>query len=253
MPPRSTDATDYQDVDRPVAVMPKTYRTGETTGWHTHTRAQLLFALRGVLVASARSGAWVVPTDFALWIPPGLAHNVVMHGDIVMRSAYVRAEAVPGGVGECRVIAVSELLKAALVALADEPVLYDEAGRGGHLAALVLDEIARAPATPFALVIPADARLARLARALIADPGLALDIDGWADTVGVSRRTLTRRFRQETGLSFGAWRRRLRLLRAAARVADGEAVERVAGSLGYGSAAAFRAMARRELGAQFDF
>ena len=200
------------------------------------------------MVVSAETGSWVVPPGYALWIPARLVHDVAMHGQVAMRTAYVRTDAVPDAAAS-RVIAVSPLLRAALVALAEEePLLYDERGRGGHLAAIVLDEIARAPATPFALPVPADTRLARLARRLIEDAGSPLDLDSWADRIGVSRRTLTRLFRAETGMSFGTWRRRLRLLRAAARLADGEPIGRVVASLGYGSVTAFRAMARRELG-----
>ena len=89
-------------------------------------------------------------------------------------------------------------------------------------------------------------RGSRSSRALLEEPGSTLDLDGWADRIGASRRTLTRLFRAQTGLSFGAWRRRLRLLTAAARQADGEPMSRITASLGYRSLAAFRAMARRE-------
>jgi AraC-like DNA-binding protein len=98
---------------------------------------------------------------------------------------------------------------------------------------------------PFTLPIPQDPRLAR---ALIQDPGLPHSIDDWGEIIGLSRRSLTRLFRSQTGVSFGCWRRRLRLLTAAARHADGEPIARVEASLGYESVAAFRAMARREFG-----
>lgn len=78
------------------------------------------------------------------------------------------------------------------------------------------------------------------------------DLDGWADEIGASRRTLTRLFRDQTGFSLGAWRRRLRLLTAAARLADGEPPARVAVSVGYRSIAAFRSIARREPGEGSD-
>lgn len=248
-PMRPTDSRAYQHIDRPVAVMVKEYDAARFCGRHRHPRAQLVQAVDGLIVVGAESGSWVVPAGFALWTPAELDHDVTMHGPAVLRTIYIRPGAAPDLPADCRVIAVSALLDAALTALAEEPVLYDASGRGGHLAALVLDEIVRADATPFALPVPADPRLARLARALIADPGSALDIDGWAETVGVSRRTLTRLFRVQTGLSFGDWRRRLRLLRAATRMADGEPLARVAASLGYRSPAAFRAMARRAFGA----
>ncbi|MCJ2010011.1 helix-turn-helix transcriptional regulator [Methylobacterium sp. E-041] len=247
MPPRSTDAADYQDVPRSVAVMPKAFAAASRTDRHFHPRAQLLYATAGLMMASADDGTWVVPEGHALLIPPRLPHAVAMHGAVAMCSAYLdpRAFAVPD---RCRVIAVSPLLVAALAALAEEPVLYDEAGRGGHLAALVLDEIGRAPETPLALPLPRDARLRRVCLGLIEDPGSADDLDAWATRAGASRRTLTRGFRQETGLSFGDWRARARVIRALALAADGRPAGHVAAAVGYRSRHALRATVGRVLG-----
>lgn len=242
---RSLQADDYQDVPRPVAVLAKDFASGTRTGAHSHPRAQLLYATAGLMVVTTEDGTWAVPAGHALLIPPGVVHDVVMHGAVAMRTAYLTTAALAAPPPVCRVLRVSPLLDVALGALAAEPVLYDAEGRGGHLAALVLDEIARAPDASFALPLPRDARLRRLCRELIDDPGLGHDLDAWADRIGVGRRTLTRRFRQETGLSFAAWRRRVRLLEAMTRQARGGSASRIAAAVGYGSARAFRTMARR--------
>ncbi|WP_246753251.1 AraC family transcriptional regulator, partial [Methylobacterium organophilum] len=218
---RSTEAADYQDVPRPVAVMPKTYAAGMHLDRHFHPRAQLLYATSGLMMAFAEDGTWVVPEGHALWIPPRLPHAVATHGAVSMCSAYLDPAAVRSFPASCRVIAVSRLLASALTALAEEPVLYAVDGRGGHLAALVLDEIGRAPATPLALPLPRDPRLRRVCLALIEDPASEADLDAWADRAGASRRTLTRGFRAETGLSFGDWRARARVIRALALAAEG--------------------------------
>jgi AraC-like DNA-binding protein len=246
---RTLQADDYQDVPRPVAVMAKDFASGATTGRHSHPRAQLLYATAGLMVATTVDGTWVVPAGHALLIPHGVVHDVAMHGAVAMRTAYLAVTALAAPLSGCRVLRVSALLDAALVALTDEPVLYDTAGRGGHLAALVLDELTRAPDTPFALPLPRDARLRRLCHRLIEDPSLAFDIDAWADQIGVSRRTLTRRSRNETGLSFGAWRRRVRLLAAMTQQAQVGSTSKIAAAVGYTSSRAFQTMARRTMGA----
>jgi AraC-like DNA-binding protein/mannose-6-phosphate isomerase-like protein (cupin superfamily) len=239
----------YPDVHRPVIAMAKQFDAGTRTGWHAHARAQLLFAISGLMVASTAAGTWVVPAGHALWIPVGLAHDVSMHGSVAMRTAYIREEEAADLHQSCRVLPVGALLEAALISLIAESETYAEGGRGGHLAWIILDEVRRAAAAPFELPIPQDRRLERLTSALLQNPASPATIDEWAEEFGVSRRTLTRLFRSQTGLSFGTWRRRLRLLTAAARQADGEPIGRVAASLGYESLAAFRAMARREFGA----
>lgn len=240
----------FPEVDRPIVAMAKEFPARSRTGAHRHERAQLLFAVEGLMVASTAAATWAVPAGHALWLPPGVMHDVMMHGSVAMLTAYIRADEAGKLHDGCRVLAVGPLLEALIVALAAEPPLYEAGSRGDHLASLLLDEVARAPTAAFALPIPRDARLAKLARAMIEEPGATPTIDEWADRIGVSRRTLTRLFREQTGVSFGCWRRRLRLLTAAAREADGEPAARVAASLGYRSLAAFRAMAKREFAAQ---
>ncbi|HET8729140.1 MAG TPA: helix-turn-helix transcriptional regulator [Alphaproteobacteria bacterium] len=243
---RSTNVEDYQNIPQPVAVLAKMHAAGTSTGWHSHPRGQLLYAISGLMVASTEGGTWAVPTGHALEIPPGLRHEVAMHGDVALRTAYIAPEEVrtPRS-GTCRVILVSPLLDAALRALSEEPVQYDETGRGPHLAALILHEIEHASDAPFALPLPEDGRLRKLCQALIDRPSLPYDIDAWAEEVGVGRRTLTRKFRNETGLSFGEWRRRLRFLHVLKRRAEGRLPKDDAAEVGYRSAQALAVMMRR--------
>lgn len=87
---------------------------------------------------------------------------------------------------------------------------------------------------------------------MIDDPALALGLDAWADQAGVSRRTLTRGFRRETGLSFGQWRARARIVRALALAADGRAARHVAASVGYRSIQALRGRTEALIGPEGD-
>ena len=64
----------------------------------------------------------------------------------------------------------------------------------------------------------------------------------------MSRRSFTRAFRRETGLSFVAWRQQACVLAAVPRLAAGEAVTSIALDMGYDNPAAFTTMFRRTLG-----
>jgi len=59
---------------------------------------------------------------------------------------------------------------------------------------------------------------------------------------------MTRLFQRETGLSFRAWRRRLRLLKSLGGLEAGESVTSVALDSGYNSTSAFIAAFRNEFG-----
>src|ERR1700677_5359595 len=49
------------DVDRTVIAAAKEFAPGMSTGAHSHDRAQLVFAIRGLMVATTEIGTWAVP------------------------------------------------------------------------------------------------------------------------------------------------------------------------------------------------
>lgn len=65
---------------------------------------------------------------------------------------------------------------------------------------------------------------------------------------GGSKRTLERLFGDETGLSLGRWRQRMRLIESLRLLAEGLSVTRVALEVGYRSPSAYVSAFRRELG-----
>ena len=245
-PMRSTQAADYQDIPRPLAVMPKRFSNGAATGWHSHARGQVLYATQGLMLAETEVGAWAVPTSHALMIPPGLRHDISMHGEVQMLSAYVAPDTwVSIGGPACQVIKATRLLDAALTALCEDSVLYDPDGRGGHLASVIFDEVMRAQIAELALPLPRAPRLREICRKLIEDPALPQGLDDWADAIATSRRTLTRSFREETGMSFSGWRRRLRQLQSLKLREEGVPLKSIAAQVGYQSPQALRAMMKR--------
>ena len=129
-------------VDRPLAGFAQDHTAGHDTGWHTHARAQLLYAV---------TGAMRVETE---------------------------AAALPG----------SALLRELILASCAEPPKWDPAGRGPHLAALILAEIRAAPGLPLAVPAPRDARLQRLAEAVRANLADGRTLEQWAPRCAWPRR-----------------------------------------------------------------
>jgi AraC-like DNA-binding protein len=238
----------HDRVDRPLTGFARDYPDGEAVPRHVHERAQLLYATRGVMRIATDAAAFVVPPGHALWMPAAEPHRVGIEGEVAMRALFLRADAAAAGPRATTVLAVSPLLRELILAACAEPLEWDEAGRGGHLAALIIDEIARAPALPFGVPEPRDPRLVRVAAGLRADPASPRSLDDWAAEAGASPRTLERLFVAETGMGFARWRQRLRLSEAAARLARGEPPARAAAAVGYASAPAFGAAFRAAFG-----
>jgi AraC-like DNA-binding protein/quercetin dioxygenase-like cupin family protein len=233
---------------RPVRALAVSVAAGHRIPRHRHAVAQLIHAVAGVMTVTTRDGSWVVPPLRAVYVPPGVEHAIRMTGDVAMRTVYVArplADALPRA---CCVVHVSPLLRELILRAVAFPPRWADDGVEARIAALIVDEIRGARVAPLHLPRPADPRALRVARALEADPGDARPLAQWAKSAGASGRTLARLFERETGLSFGAWRQQLRLLRALERLAAGDAVTAVALDLGYESPSAFIAMFRKALG-----
>lgn len=240
---------DFDDAPRPVAAMAKAFADGTATPMHRHRRGQLLHAASGVMRIETAEAAWLVPPARALWMPPGLAHKVTMRSRVDMRTLYIDARVAGALPSAPAFIEVGGLLRELIHAVLEEPLAYDEAGRGGLISQLILTELSRLRGAPFELPMPHDPRALRVASFLLDHPETGFGLDEWAERAGASRRTLARLFRTQTGLSFGEWRARLRAVEGLARLSGGAAVAQAATSVGYGSASAFSAMVRRSLGA----
>ncbi len=235
-------------VDRPLAGYAHDYAEGHDTGLHRHQRAQLLYATAGAMRVETRSAHYVVPAGRALWVPGGEPHAVRMAEAVAMRALFLREDAASAGPTATTVMAVTPLLHELILAACAEPLEWDVQGRGGHLAALIRDEIIRATTLPLGVPALRDARLRRLAQGLRANPADPRTLEQWAPHCGASPRTLARLFRAETGLGFSEWRQGLRLAEASALLAGGMTPARVAAAVGYASAPAFGAAYRAAFG-----
>ena len=220
------------------------------TAMHEHARGQLLGAWQGLLTVYAADQQWVVPSQHAVWIPPGHPHGLRSHGPYAGYSAYLSPAACAGLPQRPCVLQASSLLLAAIERAAswgEDDDTADPARR--RIVEVIRDEIRSLPHAGVALVLPRDARLQQLALALSDHPADTRPLQAWAAAVGMAPRTLARRFLAETGLPVGAWRQRARLMRAQEMLAAGAAVTTVALELGYDNVSAFIAMFKRELGA----
>ena len=239
---------DLEDRARPIAPLARDYAGPSRRHWHHHRRGQLLYASSGVMTVQTAAGTWVVAPEQAVWIPPGVEHQVTHAQAIAMRTLYIDAGVAESLPGECCVVAVPALLRALILRAIEVGLDYGPDGPGARIMAVILDELRALKPEPLHLPQPRDPRLLKVTAALIDDPADGRPLSAWAKDAGASERTLARLFVKETGLTFGEWRERLRLTTAVARLAEGAAVTAVALDLGYQSPSAFIAMFRRSLG-----
>lgn len=231
----------------PVVGFADRYVGGFVDGFHTHDRGQLSLFLAGTVTVSTHDSTFVLCPGQGLWLPANTLHQATCRTDLVFQVVYVDPCLTGSGLPS-RMFDSSSLMRG----LVDEIIAmkYDFTmdDRMAAIARLLVDEIGRAPRIAERLLFPQDHRLRRVCEAITAWPGDRRDIDHWAREVGMARRTFTRLFQMEMGMGFAAWRRRVRVVEAASRIAAGQSVAEVAFDLGYENAGSFSTMFHRTFG-----
>jgi AraC-like DNA-binding protein len=241
-------APDPDAVPLPVLGMAIDAQAPHDSGEHCHQRAQLLYAVGGVMDVQIGRLRCVLPPMQAAWIPSGLPHTVRASKPFAYRSLYLDPEAFAGQLPErAQVLAVSPLLRELMIVAVEWPLApLDELQQ--RLLAVLLDQLREAPEQPLSLVMPGDRRLLQLFQQLQEVPARGLALGTWVPTLGLTLRNANRLCRQQTGMTLSVWCQQLRLMEASRLLAEGEPVARVAEHLGYAQESAFIAMFRRATG-----
>ncbi|MBC3254489.1 helix-turn-helix transcriptional regulator [Pseudomonas paralactis] len=254
MPPKGHEKTVRRSVPglsslpRPVYGRTESLPNRALTRRHSHPWVQLSYAISGVLEIHTSVGRFVAPPQRAVWIPAGMPHRVFSSPHTEMRSLYLDCSVTAWAAERCQVLEVSSLLRELIRNFSQVPVEYAEDGPDGRLAQVLLDQLAAAPQVDLMLPLPHEPRLRQIYRSLNLRPEQQTTLGEWSTRLGVSEKTLSRLFLKDTGLTFRAWRQRLRLLSALPALERGERVTDVALGCGYESTSAFIAAFRQ----QFD-
>jgi AraC-like DNA-binding protein/quercetin dioxygenase-like cupin family protein len=217
------------------------YSSGYVLHPHRHASHQLLFASTGAMTVTGERTSWMIPPGRAVLIPAGISHSIRMWGEVAMRSLYfpVHAPVPVFDGGTCRVISVSPLLRELILRVARIAALDSRVAAEIRLMGVLMDELELARIEPLLLPLPSDTRAVRAADWVLAHPADRATATAIARRSGLSERTLERLFRVETGMRFGLWRQKARLLESVRILAEGASVTAAALDSGYASVSAY--------------
>ena len=146
------------------------------------------------------------------------------------------------------VLEVTPLMRELIRKVGALPAEYDQNGAEGRLVAVLLDELTELHQAGFAVPLPKDRRLLIIYAGLQESPDDTRTLAQWATSAGASERNLARLFYKDTGMGFGQWRQRLRLVMSLAALEAGESIGAVALGHGYESTSAFIAAFKTAFG-----
>lgn len=214
---------------------------------HHHQQAQVLLTTQGVLMVTTQSGCWIVPSNYALWIPAGVQHRTRTLGAVSIKSVYLGERTISLG-SDCVVLEITPLTKALMITASqiDGNKLPDR--RNELVFSLLLEELSRAKIGSVFLPLPNKGPLHDLCHRLVTARTLDWGLAECATHLDVNVKTIQRWFASELGITYGKWRTQARLLVALEELALGRSILNVALDAGYSNPSAFSAMFRREFG-----
>jgi AraC-like DNA-binding protein len=216
---------------------------------HAHGADQAIYATRGVMEVSVSQSFWLIPPQFAIWIPAGTMHRIRMPAAVSMRTLYLRRGLAPKLPTKCTVLHVTPLLRELIVEAVRVGQLRTRNRLHCALRDLVIFHLQGASSVPTFLTLPKDSRALAVAQALIANQADNPLLHTLCADAGASVRTIERVFRAEVGTDFATWRRQARLMKAVELLAGGSSVKQVAFAIGYRQPSAFAEMFRRTFAA----
>jgi len=146
------------------------------------------------------------------------------------------------------VIGVSALLRELILRVAGMAGLDSRVAVEGRLMGVLIDEIEGAHVEPLLLSLPLDPRARRAADEVLKQPADPATAAALARRCGLSTRTLERLFRADTGMRFGQWRQKARLLESVRVLVGGGSVTDAALESGYSSVSAYIAAFKQTFG-----
>jgi AraC-like DNA-binding protein len=225
-----------------------TYGNGHRIGAHAHAWAQLVYARAGTMRLVTPNTTWLVPPTRAIWLPPGMVHEIEMRGAVSLRTLYLAPDLVIGASKAARALEVAPLLRELVLHMLKMGLLTRIRPDHARLAGLLLDLLDAAREQDLSAPLPSDPRALALAHRLVEAPGERAGLAALALRAGASLRTMQRLFSDQTGLSLQAWRQKARLIHAVAVLSEGAPVTVAALDCGYDSPSAFITAFKRQFG-----
>ena len=201
------------------------------------------------MTVHAGRASWIIPSERCVWIPAGCPHTIRMWGGVEMRTLYFEPSRLTDTPAEeCQVLSVSPLLRELILRIVEIGALDSRRTAHQLLLGVIHEEIRTATLLPLSLPMPSNEQAAAVAHYLMDDPTSAQTIEQLGKRFGLSPRTLERRFQSETGLSFGLWRQKAKMLNSLRTLKSEASVTTAALDCGYASVSAYIAAFKKTFG-----
>jgi AraC-like DNA-binding protein len=222
------------------------YTRQQAQAWHSHATAQLTYCSSGAITIHTAEASWTLPPYRALWIPSGLTHQTHAQAGTQTHNVYLSDRGEKKCIEALCPLLITRLVHQLVTELDD---VSQHQQRNALILALLFHELSQADSARVScLPVAKEPRLLALTGQMLQHPGNSETLESLSHQAGITPRTLSRLFRQDTGLSFAEWRQQLTISMTINLLSQGGAVEEIASQLGYCNGSALIAMFSKAMG-----
>ncbi|MFV8816997.1 helix-turn-helix domain-containing protein [Haliea sp. E17] len=211
------------------------------TGWHVHDMHQFQYAFEGYIEVEDENARYLVPHQYGVWIPAGTEHRTWLKGG-GSGSVFLRDGMVEASTDRLSIIHVPPLMREMILESMRWPILEgyeDPTGRSFFTTFALLCKDWLAQHAELVLPVSDDPRIKRIMEFTV-DHLASVTLEEVCGVVGMSTRTLRRRFAEKMGMSWEEFRLRCRLFKAIELLEDDTVpIVEIAMAVGYRSQSAF--------------
>lgn len=232
----------YRSLPGPLLLRYEALAVDTESALHRHPWGQLAFVESGSMSFAVEGQPLFAPPGYAVWIPAGMDHSSHNRREVKCRLINIAERYTPALPKSPGIVRLHPLFLAGVEDLFDRGVEIPDSAADRRLARVLIDKLLATPMLQSFVPHSDDRLLGPILEALQHAPGDNTTLDAWAQRVHTTERTLSRRCRDELGMSFAQWRQRLRFQQSLPLLEQGRSVQQVAAQMGYASASAFIAM-----------
>lgn len=212
---------------------------------HQHRKGQLILALHGAITCEVENAMWMVPPQYAVWLPGSLPHSNHVTAGAELCFLFIEPAAVVMP-ERCCTLKISPLCRELILSLARRTDPERAQMPTQRLIQVLFDELPQQPQEQLQLPVSGHPKIRQMVETMAQEPARWNTLGQWASVFAMSERNLARLVVKETGLSFRRWRHQLQLILALQALIAGRNVQQTAQMLGYDSTTAFITMFKKK-------
>lgn len=217
--PKEAPYDPVMETEEKAAILLHKRNSALDTGWHAHSKGQLLYAEEGIIKLYTDAGSFLLPPRHCAWIPAHMVHAVTSTSpNLFLRTLYFKVEPslINTFYSKLSVFEVSPLLREMIVFTerwAGTSLAGQEENSFLHTLKLILPDLQGAA---LGLKLPASEHptVKACIDYILDNLSEKITVEQTARKLNLSTRTLARLFQQELSMSFTSYLKMTRIIKA---------------------------------------